>query len=388
MLYDKDRILAACEKIAEKFYERKCEMNFENAGQMKFLSEMSDRQISAREFFNRVLLDSLHRNFNLKNVLISCYDQDANFLSWTNRNGIQFNSPNHPYHDFSRIDVVSNRIHREAARDNLTYYNVIPRIYRATDIIPRDQYDDSIYASFLENAFHAHYSATLPFGTNGYIHIFCYKKKEENDFTDLELSELEKIYIFVAHAYKNFKLHEKVKIISNIQDEIICSHENAYLITDDNMHVLAHNKLAVDYLTEILGRQSMGLETMEHCSWLPFLLEDAGDVNYIQTRVIKGYIFKIYTFDQSYIHGIVDRYHWITLSKASEIPEAKPNAHAIILTPTERKVAELLCSGLTYQAIANEMVVSYDTVKNHVQNIFSKYGVKSRYQLYQCYKNK
>ena len=38
--------------------------------------------------------------------------------------------------------------------------------------------------------------------------------------------------------------------------------------------------------------------------------------------------------------------------------------------------------GLTYREIADEMVVSYHTVKKHVQNIYAKCGVKSRFQLY------
>ena len=45
-------------------------MKYENAGQMNFFSEMAEHQISAREFFSNVLLDSLDRNFGLKHVLI------------------------------------------------------------------------------------------------------------------------------------------------------------------------------------------------------------------------------------------------------------------------------------------------------------------------------
>ena len=53
------------------------------------------------------------------------------------------------------------------------------------------------------------------------------------------------------------------------------------------------------------------------------------------------------------------------------------------MTAAERKVAVFLCKGLTYQKIADELCISYHTVKNHVQNIFSKCGVNSRYELYE-----
>ena len=363
-------------------------MNFKDADQMNFLSEMSDRQVSARQFFSHVLLDSLDRNFGLRNVLISCFDQEGNFLSWTDRNGVLLSSPEHPYTRFASEDVVSRVIYQDAVKARLTYTNVNPLIYRASDVIGQDVYDNSSYARFLEENFGAHYSVILPFGTNAYIHIFCYKSMEEGDFTDREIEELKKIYVYVAHAYKNFKRHEQVKIISTIQDEIISSHENAYLITDDNMHILGYNQTALDYLTKILGSSIKDqLITQEPCPWLPFLLGETSSIDHVQTRVIKGYIFKIYTYEQTYQHGIIDRYHWITLSQEAVAAAASGGPKfSVSLTPTEEKVAELLCAGLTYQAAADELVVSYHTIKNHVQNIFSKCGVKNRYQLYQLLK--
>ena len=45
-------------------------------------------------------------------------------------------------------------------------------------------------------------------------------------------------------------------------------------------------------------------------------------------------------------------------------------------------MARLLAKGLTYQAVADKLVVCYHTVKKHVQNIYLKCGVNSRFQLY------
>ena len=43
-------------------------MGNENANQMNFFSEMSEYQITAREFFSTVLLDSLYRNFGFNDI--------------------------------------------------------------------------------------------------------------------------------------------------------------------------------------------------------------------------------------------------------------------------------------------------------------------------------
>ncbi len=205
----------------------------------------------------------------------------------------------------------------------LTYFNVEPRLYKSTDIISPVDYEHSAYVRFLEENFHAHYSVTMAFGINAYIQITVFKSKEHGDFTPDQIETLKDIYVYVANAYKNFKKYEQAKIVASIQSEIIASGEKAYLVTDDFMHIMSYNNTAQKYLKDIWGNSiTEEISTTMPCNWLPFLLGDVRDnmgVNHVQTRVIKDYIFKIYTYDQTYSNGIVDRYHWITISiKAGE----------------------------------------------------------------------
>lgn len=57
------------------------------------------------------------------------------------------------------------------------------------------------------------------------------------------------------------------------------------------------------------------------------------------------------------------------------------------LTQREREVLPLLQEGLTNQEIAERLVISYGTVKNHVHNIMTKVGAKRRRQLYWAAQN-
>ncbi len=366
-------------------------MKHENTGQMNFFSEMSEHQISAREFFCTLLLDSLDRNFGLKDTLITYFDTRGKFLSWISRAGILVDCEEHPYRKFMANDAIRHTVYKDAVNDRLTYFNVIPRLYKSTDVINPVDYDNSAYVRFLEENFNAHYSVTMAFGINAYIQLTVMKCLNSGDFTDKELETLNEIYIYVANAYKNFKKYEQANIVANIQSEIISLGEKAYLVTDDFMHIMAYNKTAQDYLKDILGSSvTEQISSTTPCSWLPFLLGDETDnitPERVLTRVIKNYIFKIYTYDQSYSNGIIDRYHWITISvKEPENYLGNPAAN-LPLTRTEQKVAELMYAGLTYQAIAKECVVSYHTVKKHVQNIYTKCGVKSRFQLYKWLEN-
>lgn len=356
-------------------------------GRLQFFSELSEHQITADEFFNVVLLDSLARNFGLKNVLISYFDPQGHFLSWTHRNGVLADCAEHPYRQCQPADIVRQTLYREAVRDKLTYNNVTPRLYRASDLILPEDYAQSSYVRFLEEQFQAHYSVTMAFGINAYIQVAFFKSREEGDFTPEEMQELAQIYVYIANDYKNFKKYEQSKIVSNIQSEIILSGEKAYLVTDDFRHIMSCNHAAQVCLSDILGGEVPGLDGAEACSWLPFLLgsENAHTENRVQIRVIRDYIFKIYTYDQRYSNGIVDRYHWITIARAEQPPKAEePEQQGTgqPLTRAELRVARLLAKGLTYQAVADELVVSYHTVKKHVQNIYTKCGVNSRFQLY------
>lgn len=152
-------------------------------GRLRFFSELSEHQISADEFFNVVLLDSLARNFGLQNVLISYFDPQGNFLSWTHRNGVLADCEEHPYRRCQPADVVRQTLYREAVQDKLTYNNVTPRLYHSTKLIPPEDYEQSSYVRFLEENFGARYSVTMAFGINAYIQVAFFKSREEGDFT-------------------------------------------------------------------------------------------------------------------------------------------------------------------------------------------------------------
>ena len=362
-----------------------------------FFTEIMDHQITAREFFCSELLQSLCRYFGYRNAVIFYFDTEGNFLSWRDMDSLHLSNPDDPYTTFKPSDIVRHTIHRDAMRDRLTYFNTEPRVYRSTDICTCMYYGNSAYAHFVEQAFGGYYSATLAFGINAYIQVSFFKTREEGDFSNEEMKQLSQLYVCIANSYKTFKKYEQARIVSEVQGDVIGSGERAFLITDVTLHLLSYNRVVKDYLIDLLGPSVAGdLRNGEACHWLSLILNVASGPNAdgVRETVMRGYTFRIHDYDRSYSNGIIDKYYWITISKAGESPSAASEAVTELLeptssdeeisrlTPAEQRVAQLMYRGMTYQEIADELVISFHTVKKHVQNIYNKCGINSRYQLY------
>ena len=67
--------------------------------------------------------------------------------------------------------------------------------------------------------------------------------------------------------------------------------------------------------------------------------------------------------------------------RSSRHAERGPPPAGTSLTPTERDVVEEICRGLTNQQIAEQLLMSRDTVKTHLSHIYAKLGVANRGEL-------
>ncbi|MGH2621824.1 MAG: response regulator transcription factor [Anaerolineales bacterium] len=70
---------------------------------------------------------------------------------------------------------------------------------------------------------------------------------------------------------------------------------------------------------------------------------------------------------------------WLSSAVAESIVEGtvrEGRQHA--LSPREEEVLSLMAKGLGNEAIAETLSISLGTVKNHVSNLYSKLGVRSR----------
>ena len=53
-----------------------------------------------------------------------------------------------------------------------------------------------------------------------------------------------------------------------------------------------------------------------------------------------------------------------------------------LLTKQEKKIASKVLSGKSYPNIASDLDISINTLKSHMKNIFNKYNVNSKVELF------
>ncbi|MDD2906085.1 MAG: helix-turn-helix transcriptional regulator [Sulfurimonas sp.] len=83
------------------------------------------------------------------------------------------------------------------------------------------------------------------------------------------------------------------------------------------------------------------------------------------TKVVEVLVRPFYDDDSSTVHG-----------KCVQVDNKME-----ILTEKERQIVQRVLHGKTHQDVADELNISINTLKTHMKNIFSKYGVSSKMEL-------
>ena len=80
---------------------------------------------------------------------------------------------------------------------------------------------------------------------------------------------------------------------------------------------------------------------------------------------------------ETLLRPLYDDHYSIIYSKCIRIDE-----HLKLLTVQEKRIARKVLDGKSYPEIAEILNLSINTIKTHMKNIFQKYQVKSKIELY------
>lgn len=101
----------------------------------------------------------------------------------------------------------------------------------------------------------------------------------------------------------------------------------------------------------------------------------------------NGYLLKK-TPPQQIIEGIKELYQGGSPMSAAiarklvtllvDQPPTRPNDEAAVLSPREKEVLELVAKGLLYKEIADQLGISFHTVRQHIGKIYEKLHVQNK----------
>ena len=86
--------------------------------------------------------------------------------------------------------------------------------------------------------------------------------------------------------------------------------------------------------------------------------------------------------DSAWREGLtLDLPHALDYARRARGERGRPRHGWASLTPTERRVAELVARGLTNPEIAEQLLMARGTVKTHLEHVFAKTGLRNRAEL-------
>lgn len=172
--------------------------------------------------------------------------------------------------------------------------------------------------------------------------------------------------------------------------------KQAVSLAEDLYALAQHQKRQRDAIqignTLVLSYEKQG----EHQKALALLLEllrVAVKEGYVRSFLDKGLIIKSLLFKLSqsspgdmspqlhaYVAKLLQAFEMETQRLSGMGIKLDEPEHPQILTPREQEVAQLLAAGLSYADISRQLVITENTLKSHIKNIYSKLKVNNRTQ--------
>lgn len=122
------------------------------------------------------------------------------------------------------------------------------------------------------------------------------------------------------------------------------------------------------------GDRSAGLTSLEHALWL------AEPEGYVRRFADLG-LPMARLLQEAHTRGIMREYVEVVLAAFGALPDERAAGRGALLDPLtsrEVEILALLAAGSTNQEIAQQLVISPETVKKHTANIYTKLGVHRR----------
>lgn len=282
-------------------------------------------------------------------------------------------------HNISRDmeDVSDNKYIASYITENWDKIKKEGKVLCSTEIFPQD----NEYIDFIEDRIGMHYALILPFKE---VYMALYHTEEEGDFTEPEKSLLNAVYQFLKGSDALRHKARNERYVSNFRDSALDEMKVGFLVFDSNFNLIHNNRYAMQAISGIFGTIVKNKLFEKLCA--AFNLNDEVMKSDCQA-VCKGYTMKVSHFYKEEVYGVTRHFVNVTIKK--ELIEKNTAASTVSsiaeLTKREEEIIKCLSAGMQYQEAADYLMISINTFRTHIKNIYKKTGVNSQHELLKQY---
>jgi len=268
----------------------------------------------------------------------------------------------------------------EALNTNIWYNK---KVITVKDLMSTSQFESSeYYLDFLKKDM-LYYELLMPLKINNTLigALGVFKQKEEDDFTNKELTILEKLNEFITNdlwiSLELASIQKECYVYSNYFDGAPAG----IIILNRRGSVMRYNRAAETFAYKLQFGNSI------HSSLQEFIYEVFSkfpqELNNTQQEIKFSYKSYKINIVPHLIFSICENTEPFYMVFITEVNEEKWEEIGIIqkrynLTAREGEILELVKNGMTNEEIANNLYISIHTVKSHMENILKKLQVKNR----------
>jgi DNA-binding CsgD family transcriptional regulator len=255
-----------------------------------------------------------------------------------------------------------------------------------SDLMTYRQFENTDYYNDFLKKDNLYYEVALPLikGNKLIGGVGIFRPKEEGNFSRKDMEILAYLSNHIAYYLDQYQEAFQIKNENFIYKNCMYESPIGLVILDSDQSLISFNEAAEVFCMDILNHKACSRAVEEVVNMVMSNL-DLGGINSGSCIYadLQQYTFKISLSIAPDIHKGVKVYYHIYIVK--DLAKRKTDLSYLLqvykLTQRELEVIELISKGLSNREISEKLYISINTVRTHIDNIFSKLNVGSRMAL-------
>ena len=249
------------------------------------------------------------------------------------------------------------------------------------DIMPYKDFENTEYYTDFLKKDNLYYEIAMPLRIGSSIlgGIGVFNPKECGNFTSKDIAILEKLSKIISTSLNNYIITKDLVDKENLFTDLTYQNPMGIIVLRNNNSICYYNDHAKEYCLDILN----GKITTNPVKYVLDTLFIEGNfkknsssnsmyrnVNNYNITIVPSLITRVSLGIESFTYVYIAK-NTVSLNNSFDYSKYK-------LTNREMEIVDLVFMGYSNKDIANELVISYNTVKTHIDNIFRKLNVDNR----------